>query len=237
MSLPGRCHSLTLGQYTTLPLFITFYSLLAYRETLPSFAIERYIYTYASRRRRPFDVSSTRETTTTNRDRGREKKNLLFFFFFLLLVHANEKLSSFSRLIIQSLFVFLGRFRAHLQRVQPFLVEFLFQECIHVSLSRHLFHALKFLGHHVQREVRFRASIVIRRRVPRVPGVLPRLVDDLQHRRLQRRLKLATHRRRDGTADACHGRARGFSAPFTVGSDARHPRRFLLNGEVSFVAL
>ena len=74
MSLPGRCHSLTLGQYTTLPLFITFYSLLAYRETLPSFAIERYIYTYASRRRRPFDVSSTRETTTTNRDRGREKK-------------------------------------------------------------------------------------------------------------------------------------------------------------------
>ena len=33
-----------------------------------------YIYTYASRRRRPFDVSSTRETTTTNRDRGREKK-------------------------------------------------------------------------------------------------------------------------------------------------------------------
>ena len=39
-----RCnrHSLTLGQYTTLPLFITFYSLLAYRETLPSFAIERY---------------------------------------------------------------------------------------------------------------------------------------------------------------------------------------------------
>ena len=118
-----------------------------------------------------------------------------------------------------------------------FLVEFLFQECIHVSLSRHLFHALKFLGHHVQREVRFRASIVIRRRVPRVPGVLPRLVDDLQHRRLQRRLKLATHRRRDGTADACHGRARGFSAPFTVGSDARHPRRFLLNGEVSFVAL
>ena len=39
-----RCnrHSLTLGQYTSLPLFITFYSLLAYRETLPSFAIERY---------------------------------------------------------------------------------------------------------------------------------------------------------------------------------------------------
>lgn len=163
-----------------------------------------------------------------------EKKNL----FLLLLLVQTEKLSSFSRLI-QSLFVFLGRFRAHLQRVQPFLVEFLFQECIHVSLSRHLFHALKFLGHHVQHEVRFRASIVLRRRVPRVPGVLPRLVDDLQHRRLQRRLKLATHRRRDGTADASHGRARGFSAPFTVGSDARHPRRrfLLLNGEVSFVAL
>ena len=49
MSLPGRCHSLTLGQYTTLPLFITFYSLLAYRETLPSFAIERYIYIHTLR--------------------------------------------------------------------------------------------------------------------------------------------------------------------------------------------
>ena len=234
VSLPGR-HSLTLGQYTTLPLFITFYSARVPRDS--SLLCDRTITRpgiYASRRRRPLDVSSTRENTTTNRDRGREKKPSSSSSSFW---YKTTTLSSFSRLI-QSLFVFLGRFRAHLQRVQPFLVEFLFQERIHVSLSRHLFHALKFLGHHVQHEVRFRASIVLRRRVPRVPGVLPRFVDYLQHRRLQRRLKLATHRRRDGTADASHGRARGFSAPFTVGSDARHPRRrFLLNGEESFVAL
>ena len=113
------------------------------------------------------------------------------------------------------------------------LVEFPSRSAYTRPLSRQLFHALKFLGHHVQREVRFRASIVIRRRVPRVPGVLPRLVDHLQHRRLQRRLKrLRRIAVAMGRPTPVMG-ARGFSAPFTVGSDARHPRRFLLNGEVS----
>ncbi len=59
------------------------------------------IYIYASRRRRPFDVSSTRETTTTNRDRGREKKTSSSSSFWykpksFLLSHVLFKVFSYS---------------------------------------------------------------------------------------------------------------------------------------------
>ena len=164
------------------------------------------------RRRRPFDVVwSKREHHQQVDDDGKTYNSPVI-------------LLSFSRLRLRSVFVFLGRFRAHLQRVQPFLGEFLFQKRVHVSLSRHLFHANKSLGDDVYDEVRFRARVVLRR-VPGVPGVLPRLVDDLQHRRLQRGGELATHRRRDGTADASHGRARGLGTPLAVGSDPNFWRR------------
>ena len=88
------------------------------------------------RRRRPFDdVWSKREHHQQVDDDGKTYHSPIILLSF----------SSCLRLRIR-VFVFLGRFRAHLQRVQPFLVEFLFQKRVHVSLSRHLFHAAKRLG-------------------------------------------------------------------------------------------
>ena len=99
VSLPGR-HSLTLGQYTTLPFFITFYSARVPRDSslLCDRTITRpgiYIRFASSSSVRCF--VNTREHHHQQRSRTR-KKNLLFFL--LLLVQANNAfffLTSYSK--------------------------------------------------------------------------------------------------------------------------------------------
>ena len=119
-------YSLTLGLSTT----TTLHNIVRFAEYIRAGGRVR----LQKRRRRPFDVVwSKREHHQQVDDDGKTYNSPVI-------------LLSFSRLRLRSVFVFLGRFRAHLQRVQPFLVEFLFQKRVHVSLSRHLFHAAKRLG-------------------------------------------------------------------------------------------
>ena len=133
-------YSLTLGHSTTTTLH-NIVRFAEYRETLPHICVRESVYARAgeSASKSVVVVRSMlfgQRENTTNRSTTTGKSIIVRYI-----------LLSFSRLRLRNrVFVFLGRFRAHLQRVQPFLVEFLFQKRVHVSLSRHLFHAAKRLG-------------------------------------------------------------------------------------------
>ena len=123
-------------------------------------------------------------------------------------------LNSFSLLLHE--FVLLGRFRLHLQRVQPFLVEFLLQQLVHFPLPFHLIQTFKHFRNDLDVKVRFRGRVA--GWVPAVSGVLPRLVDDFENGWFQRVGDFFPHRIRERAADVHRGALR-FRAPVPVRSD------------------
>jgi len=124
-------------------------------------------------------------------------------------------------ILLIHLFPLLGRLRLHLQRVQPFLVEFLLQQRVHFPLSFHLIQPFELFRNNLQNKMRLRRRVS--GRVPAVPGVLPRFVDDFQNRRFERLGYLLAHRGRDWASNF-HLRAGGFRAPFAVWRDVCYYR-------------
>jgi hypothetical protein len=147
------------------------------------------------------------------------------------LLHTNEHTLAHTHiyyhllaLLLIHLFPLLGRLRLHLQRVQPFLVEFLLQQRVHFPLSFHLIQPFKLFRNNLQNKMRLRRRVS--GRVPAVPGVLPRFVDDFQNRRFERLGYLLAHRGRDWASNF-HLRAGSFRAPFAVWRDVCYYYRCL----------